>query len=157
MTVKPIPDGIHSITPYLIVNDAAGAIEFYKKAFGAEEVMRLPAGEGKLGHAEIQIGDSRVMLADEHPEAGAVSPTTVGGSPVSICFYVEDVDSMFKRAIEAGGKEMRPVADMFYGDRMGVLTDPFGHQWSVMTHIEDLTPEEIGERMAAMMAEHSEG
>lgn len=144
---KPVPDGYHSITPYLICDGAAQAIAFYAKAFGAVEVLRLGSPGGKIGHAEVRIGDSIVMLADEHPEMGALGPRTIGGSPVSVLLYVEDVDAMFTRAIAAGGKEKRPVADQFYGDRAGSLEDPFGHTWHIHTHIEDLTPEEIERRM----------
>lgn len=145
--VKPIPEGYHSITPYLITSDAASAIEFYKKAFGATEVLRLGAPGGKIGHAEIQIGDSKIMLADEYPEMGAKAPRAFGGSPVSLMLYVEDVDSVFAVAIQAGAKSIRPVKDQFYGDRNGTLEDPFGHQWTVGTHKEDLSPEEIRRRM----------
>ncbi len=150
MTVKPIPEGYHTVTPYLIIRGAAEAIEFYKQAFAATEVMRLPAPGGKLGHAEIQIGDSRIMLADEVPEMGFQSPTALGGTAVSICLYVEDVDALFQQALDAGGKEQRPVQDQFYGDRSGTLEDPFGHVWTIATHKEDLTPEEIEKRMQEM-------
>jgi len=146
--VKPIPDGYHSVTPYMIVKGAAAAIDYYKNAFGATELFRMEH-EGKVGHAEIKIGDSPIMLADEHPEMNAYSPKTVGGTPVSLMIYVEDVDSMYKRAIELGGTEMKPVQDQFYGDRSGTLTDPFGHVWTVATHKEDLTPEEIDARVAS--------
>ena len=146
--VKPIPEGYHTVTPYLCCKDAAAAIEFYKKAFGATEVMRME-DKGKVGHAELQIGDSRVMLADEFPEIGFLSPATVGGSPVMIHLYVEDVDTTANRAVAAGAKVTRPVADQFYGDRGGQFVDPFGHKWYVSTHKEDLTPEEIGKRAAA--------
>jgi PhnB protein len=147
--VKPIPEGYHTVTPYLCCRDAVAAIDFYKKAFGAKEVMRMDAPGGKIGHAELQIGDSRVMLADEHPEMGFLSPQTVGGSPIMIHLYVEDVDTTANRAVAAGAKVTRPVADQFYGDRGGQLEDPFGHKWYVSTHTEDLTPEEIGRRAAA--------
>jgi PhnB protein len=147
--VKPIPEGYHSITPYLIVKGAAAAIDFYKRAFGATEVVRMPGPDGKVGHAEIKIGDSPIMLADEVPEMGAVSPQTLGSTPVSILLYVEDVDAVFDRAIAAGGKSVRPVEDKFYGDRMGSLADPFGHQWHIGTHKEDLSPEELRKRAAA--------
>jgi len=150
MAVKPIPDGYHTVTPYLIVNDATAALEFYGQAFGATELMRMPGPDGKVMHAEIRIGDSPVMLADEFPEMNAKSPQAYGGSPVSIMLYVEDVDSRFKQAVDAGAKEVRPLQDQFYGDRVGTLEDPFGHTWSLATHIEDLTPEEIGERMQSM-------
>ena len=146
--VKPIPDGYHSVTPYMVIKGAAAAIDYYKNAFGATELFRMEH-EGKVGHAEIKIGDSPIMLADEHPEMNAYSPKTVGGTPVSLMIYVEDVDTMFKRAIELGGTEMKPVQDQFYGDRSGTLTDPFGHVWTVATHKEDLTPEEIDARVAS--------
>jgi PhnB protein len=151
MPVKPIPDGYHSVTPYLIVQGAAEALEFYAKALGATEVMRIPAPGGKkVGHAEIQIGDSRVMLADEVPEIGCRGPKALGGTPVSICLYVEDVDTLFQQALNAGAKEQRPVQDQFYGDRSGTLEDPFGHVWTIATHKEDLTDEEIAQRMQNM-------
>ena len=151
MTVKPIPDGYHSITPYLIVSSGARALEFYKQALGARELMRMEQPGGKIGHAEIQIGDSRIMLADESPEMGAKSPHSIGGSPVGLMLYVEDVDARFAKAVAAGAKELRPVQDQFYGDRSGTLVDPFGHQWTIGTHTEDLTDEEINQRMAAMV------
>src|SRR5262245_48093260 len=135
--VKPIPDGYHSVTPYLIVNGAAAAIDFYKKAFGATEVMRFDAPGGKVGHAEIQIGSSKIMLADEHPEMGARGPLSFGGSPISILLYVEDVDAVVAQAVAAGATLQRPVADQFYGDRTGGVKDPFGHVWYVSTHKED--------------------
>jgi PhnB protein len=146
---KSIPDGYHTVTPYLIVNDAAAAIEFYKKAFGATELMRMPKPDGKIGHAEIRIGDSPVMLADETPEMGARSPRTIGGSPVSIFLYVDDVDTTFAKAVNAGAKVERPVADQFYGDRTGGVQDPFGHVWYIATHVEDVSPEEMKKRAAA--------
>jgi PhnB protein len=152
--VKPIPDGYHSVTPYIIVNDGARAIEFYKQAFGATELFRMDGPDGKVGHAEIKIGDSHVMLADEHPEMNVRAPRTIGGSPVSLMLYVEDVDATFSRAIEAGAKEVRPVANQFYGDRTGGLEDPFGHVWYVATHVEDVAPEELQKRAAAA---HSSG
>jgi PhnB protein len=137
----------------MIIKGAAAAIEYYRNAFGATELFRMEH-EGKVGHAEIKIGDSPIMLADEHPEMNAFSPKTVGGTPVSLMIYVEDVDSIFKRAIELGGTEMKPVQDQFYGDRSGTLTDPFGHVWTVATHMEDLTPEEIDSRAAAAHGGH---
>jgi len=148
--VKPIPDGYHSVTPYLIVDDGARAIDFYKRAFGAKELMRMPAPGGKIGHAEIKIGDSVIMLADEAPEMDARSATSYGGSPVSLMVYVEDVDKLFPQAVAAGGKEVRPVADQFYGDRSGTVKDPFGHSWHLSTHKEDVSPEEMKKRMEAM-------
>ena len=147
--VKPIPEGYHSVTPYLILSGAGDAIAFYKKALGAEEVMRLADPGGKVHHAEISIGDSRVMLADEHPEIQALSPKSVGGSPVSIHLYVEDVDAAVERAVVAGAKLVRPVADQFYGDRVGGIEDPFGYRWFIATHKEDLTMDEIRRRAAA--------
>lgn len=149
MAVKPVPDGYHTVTPYLIINGAAQAIEFYTRAFGAKELMRMPDAKGRIGHAEMKIGDSMIMLADEHHEMGYRGPRTLGGTSVSIVLYVPDVDTVFERAIRAGGKSQRPVADQFYGDRMGTLEDPFGHVWTVGTHIEDVTPEEMQRRMAA--------
>lgn len=149
-TVKPIPDGYNTVTPYLILSNAASAIEFYKQVFGAREVMRLPMPNGKLGHAEIQIGDSRIMLADEAPEWDARSPETVGGSPVIIALYVEDVDAVVTRAVAAGAKLFKPVTDQFYGDRSGSVTDPFGHKWNIATHKEYVSPEETNKRAAAL-------
>jgi PhnB protein len=149
--VKPIPDGYHSVTPYLIIKGAAEAIEFYKKAFGATELFRMEH-QGKVGHAEIKIGDSPIMLADESTEMGYISPKTLGGSPVSIMIYVEDVDVIYKQAISSGGEEVKAVQDQFYGDRSGTLKDPFGHVWHVATHKEDVTPEEMDKRLAAFSA-----
>jgi PhnB protein len=146
--VRPIPEGYHSVTPYLCCRDAAAAIEFYKKAFGATEVMRMGAPDGKVGHAEIRIGDSRVMLADEFPEMGFLSPQSVGGSPVMLHLYVEDVDATVPKAVAAGAKITRAVEDQFYGDRGGQLDDPFGHKWYVSTRKEDLSSEEVQKRMA---------
>jgi len=146
--VKPIPDGYHSVTPYLIIKGAADAIEFYKKAFGATELFRMDHG-GKIGHAELKIGDSPIMLADEQPEMGYVGPKALGGTPVSLMIYVEDVDTMYKRAIGLGGTELKALQDQFYGDRSGTLKDPFGHIWTVATHKEDVTSEEMDKRMAA--------
>jgi PhnB protein len=143
---KPIPDGYHGATPYLCVKDAARGIDFYKRAFGATERMRMDAPGGKVGHAEILIGEAVIMLADEHPEIGFVSPETLGGSPVLIHVYVPDVDALVERAVAAGAKLTRPVQDQFYGDRGGKLDDPFGHQWYFATHIEDVSPEEMRRR-----------
>jgi PhnB protein len=148
--VKPIPDGYHSATPYLIIDGAARAIDYYKRAFGAKELMRIPAPGDRIGHAEIKIGDSVVMLADEHPEMDARSPTHYGGSPISLLLYVTDVDKQFKQALAAGGTEVRLVADQFYGDRAGTLKDPFGHSWHIHTHKENVSPAELNRRMAAM-------
>lgn len=150
MTTRPIPDGYHTVTPYLIVKDAAGAIEFYKKAFGATETARIVSPPGKVGHAEIRIGDSAIMLADEFPDMGARSPQSIGGSPVSILLYVEDVDAMVDRAVAAGAQVQRPIEDKFYGDRSGSIGDPFGHTWHIATRTEDLSPEEIQKRAAAL-------
>jgi PhnB protein len=150
MAVKPIPDGYHSITPYLIVSDATRAIEFYKRAFGATELFRLGAPGGKVGHAELKFGDSTVMLADEFPEMGARGPQTIGGSPVHLLHYVEDVDTVFATALSAGAVEARPVQDQFYGDRAGNLTDPFGHSWTIATHKEDVSAEEMARRSEQM-------
>jgi PhnB protein len=147
--VKPIPDGYHSVTPYLIFSGASDAIAFYKTALGASEVLRIGGPDGRVGHAELQLGGSRIMLADEHPEIGALSPKTIGGSPVSIHLYVEDVDAAVARAVAAGAKLIRPVADQFYGDRTGGIEDPFGYRWYIATHKEDLTAEEINRRAAA--------
>ena len=149
---KPIPEGYHSVTPYLIIKGATEGIDFYKKAFGATELFRMPAPGGKIGHAEIKIGDSPIMLADESPEMGYKSPQSLGGSPISIMIYVTDVDTVFKQAIAAGGKEQRPVKDQFYGDRSGTLEDPFGHVWHVATHKEDVSPEEMERRMKSYTA-----
>jgi PhnB protein len=150
--VKPIPEGYHSVTPYLCIKGAVQALEYYKKAFGAIELFRMEH-EGKIGHAEMKIGDSPFMLADEFPELGFVSPATLGGSPVGIMIYVDDVDTVYKQAIDAGGTEKKPLQDQFYGDRSGTLTDPFGHVWTVATHKEDVTPEEIDKRLAAAKAQ----
>ena len=147
--VKPVPEGYHAVTPYLILNAAGDAIAFYRKALGAEEVMRMDDPSGKIRHAEISIGGSRIMLADEHPDIQALSPKTIGGSPVSIHLYVENVDAAIERAVAAGAKLIRPVADQFYGDRVGGIEDPFGYRWFIATHKEDLTIEEIRRRAGA--------
>jgi PhnB protein len=149
MAVKAIPDGYHTVTPYLIIGGAAAAIDYYKLAFGATELVRMPDAQGRIAHAELRIGDSIIMLADEHHEMGYRGPVTLGGTSVSIVLYVPDVDAVFDRAVSAGGKSRQPVADQFYGDRMGTLVDPFGHVWTVGTHTEDVTPEEMKKRMAA--------
>jgi PhnB protein len=148
--VKPIPDGYHSVTPYLSVAGASDAIAFYGKAFGAKELYRMPAPGGKVGHAEIQIGDSRIMLADEEPSMGSFGPKSVGGTPVGLLIYVEDVDVVFEQAVHAGAKVLKPLKDQFYGDRSGTLEDPFGHKWHLATHVEDVAPEEMMKRMAEM-------
>lgn len=147
---QAIPDGYHSITPYLVVRGAAAALAYYTKVFGGTELFRMDAPGGRIGHAEIRIGDSIVMLADEHPEVEAHSPQKFGGSPVSLMLYVENVDDVFRRAIDAGGREVRPLQDQFYGDRSGTVADPFGHQWHIATHVEDVSPEEMQRRMEAM-------
>jgi PhnB protein len=148
--VKPIPDGYHTVTPYLIVRGAAEALDFYKRAFGAGETMRMAGPGGKVMHAEIQIGDSRIMLADEMPEMGFRSPASPGGAGTSILLYVNDVDTAANQAIAAGVKVLRPVQDQFYGDRSGTFADPFGHVWTIATHTEDLSLEEINRRAEAM-------
>ena len=150
MPVSPVPPGYHTLTPYLIVDGAARALAFYAEAFGATELMRLPAPGGKIGHAEIEIGDSRFMLADEAPAHNAKAPGAFGGSPVSLHLYVADVDAMIAKAVAAGATIKSQPEDKFYGDRMGSLTDPFGHTWHLATHIEDVTVEEIKRRMDAM-------
>jgi PhnB protein len=150
-----IPAGYEAPIPYLIVQGAAAAIDYYKKAFGAKEVMRMPGPDGKIGHADVIIGGGHVMLADESPQMEHRGPKSFGGSPVSLCIYVDDVDAVVKRAVAAGGKITRPVADQFYGDRTGGLTDPFGHIWFVMTHVEDVSDEEMKKRAAAMAESHA--
>jgi len=147
---KSIPDGYHSITPYLIVKGAAAAIDFYKQAFGATEIMRMPMPDGRLGHAELRIGDSFVMLADEFPEAEAISPNTLGGTTVGLMIYVEDADAVFNKAVSLGAKVKKPLADQFYGDRNGTLEDAWGHKWTIATHVEDVAPDEMKRRLAAM-------
>ncbi|HEX5320867.1 MAG TPA: VOC family protein [Stellaceae bacterium] len=147
---KPIPDGYRSLTPYLIVDGASRAIEFYKAVFGATERMRLGAPGGRVGHAELEIGDSLIMLADEHPEIGARGPGAYGGSPVGLHVYVADADAVARKAAAAGAKLVSPLEDKFYGDRSGTIEDPFGHRWYVSTHIEDVPPDEIDRRVAAM-------
>jgi len=147
MGVKPIPDGYSSVTPYLIVTGAANALDYYKMAFDAQEIMRMPGPDGKIVHAELQIGSSRIMLADESPQMGHKSPQTLGGSGTGLMLYVKDVDDTFQRAVSGGGTVVRPVQDQFYGDRSGNLTDPFGHQWTIATHVEDVAPDEMKRRM----------
>ena len=150
--VKAIPQDMHAVTPHLICAGAANAIEFYKKAFGATEVARMPLPDGKIMHAAITIGGDTVMLVDEMPQWGALGPKALKGSPVTIHLYVTDADATFARAVEAGAKVAMPLTDMFWGDRYGKLIDPFGHHWSIAEHLEDLTPEQVQERMAAAMA-----
>jgi PhnB protein len=153
MTVEAIPKGYHTLTPYMTVRDAARAIEFYKQAFGAVEKGVMPAPDGKIMHAELIIGDSVFMLADEFPQYGSMSPQSTGGAGMGLHIYVEDVDSAFDRAVKAGAKVEMPVSDMFWGDRYGKLADPFGHKWSIATHKADLTMEEMAEGARAMMGE----
>jgi PhnB protein len=155
MPVKPVPEGYHTVTPYLTVDDAAKAIEFYKDAFGATERVRMNAPDGKVGHAELEIGDSLIMLSDPFPQASTKSPKELGGTSSSVFLYVEDVDAVVKQATNAGASITMEVADQFWGDRFGSVADPFGHIWSIATHVEDLTPEEITERSKAAMAEMS--
>ena len=157
MATKPIPDGYRTATPYLIIKGAADAIEFYKRAFGATELLRMADPHGRVGHAEIKIGDSVIMLADEHPAMGYRGPRSLGGSSVSILLYLEDVDGVFERAVKAGARAQRPVADQFYGDRSGTLEDPFGHVWTVATHVEDVSPEEMQRRAEAAMKSAATG
>ena len=151
--VKPVAEGMHTVVPHLICRDAAGAIEFYKKAFGAVEMMRMPTPDGKLMHASVKIGDTIVMLVDEMPNWGVLSPQALNNSPVTLHMSVPDVDAVFARAVAAGAKAKMPVADMFWGDRYGKLEDPFGHHWSVATHIRDMTAEEIFEAGKKAMAQ----
>jgi len=152
--IKPVPDGFHTLTPHLVVKGASQAIEFYKRAFGAEEIKRLPGPDGKsLIHAELKIGNSRLLLVDEFPEMDCRGPRSVGGSPVSIHMFVDDADAAFDKALAAGAEVRMPLADQFWGDRYGVLTDPFGHIWSIATHKEDLTPQEIGKRAQTAFSE----
>jgi PhnB protein len=148
--VKPIPDGYHSVTPYLIIRGAAQAMEFYSKAFGAKEQFKMPGPDGKIGHAEMRIGDSVIMLADENPNMGHKSPATLGGSPISILLYVEDCDATFNQAVKAGGQVERPLANQFYGDRTGGVKDPFGFSWYIATHVEDVSPDEMERRAKEM-------
>ena len=151
--VKPVPDGFHTATPYLIIRGASKEIDFYKKAIGAEERFRLPGPGGIIMHAEIQVGDSVIMLADENHSMGAKSPQTLNGSPASILLYVSDVDAAFKKAVNAGAREVSPPTDMFWGDRMGRIADPFGHEWSIASHVEDVPPEEMEQRGKKWMEE----
>ena len=151
--VKPIPDGYNSVIPYLHIKGAAQALEFYKSAFGAKEVVRMPGPGGQVMHAELKIGDSMIMLSDEHPQMGALGPQSVGGTPVTLHLYVENVDAVVQKAVAAGATLDQPVKDQFYGDRSGLLTDPFGHKWHVATHIEDVSPEDLKVRAAAAMSQ----
>jgi PhnB protein len=147
---KPVPEGYHHITPYLIIKGAAAAMDFYKDVFGATEIMRMAQPDGRIGHAEMKMGDSIIMLADEYPEMDIVSPTSLGNSPVGILLYVDDCDSTFNKAVSRGAKVNKPLADQFYGDRSGTVIDPFGHKWTIATHVEDVLPEEMERRMAAL-------
>ena len=151
--VKPVPEGFHSVTPYLFVRSAASAIDFYKNIFGATEIMRMPGSNGKIMHAELRIGDSIVMLADENPQTGVMSPQTIGGFSVGMHLYVENVDQVIQKAVESGAKLLRPIKNQFYGDRSGSVLDPFGHMWSVATHVEDVSPEEMRKRMTAAVGQ----
>lgn len=155
MTVKPIPDCYHSVTPYLMIKDASDAIDFYKRGFGAIEIFRLLHPSGQIGHAEIKIGDSSIMLADPCEQGAFRSPQSLGGSSVSLYVYVEDVDAQFAQAVRAGAKEIKPVQDQFYGDRSGMLEDPFGHIWFLATHKEDVAPEEISKRAETLFKQHN--
>jgi PhnB protein len=148
MKTKYIPQGFHAVTPYLTVKNAERALDFYKRAFGARERMRMPTPDGKIAHAELQIADSIIMLGEECPEHGNVSPETLGGTGLGLALYVEDVDQVFKRATDAGASVKEPLSDKFWGDRAGTVTDPFGHKWMLLTHIEDVPPDEMKERMA---------
>ena len=150
--VKPIPDGYPQVTPYLCVDGAKAAIEFYSSVLGARERMHMPAPDGKIGHAELELGDSLLMLADEYPEMGVRGPKAVGGTPVMISIYVEDADAVFDAAVAAGATAVRPVENQFYGDRSGQFEDPFGHRWSVATHVEDVPPDEMEKRAAEAMS-----
>jgi PhnB protein len=156
MSVKPVPDGYHTLTPFLTVRDAARAIEFYKAAFGAKERGVMKAPDGKVMHAELMIGDSIVMLSDEFPEFGSVSPQAIGGSPIGLHIYLDDVDAAFDRAVKAGAEVEMPVMDQFWGDRYGKLKDPFGHKWSIGTHVKDLSMDEIKHGMDTAMARAEE-
>jgi len=149
--VPHIPAGYHTVTPYLVIKGAAQAIEYYKKVFGATVVVRMDGPDGRVGHAELQIGDSRIMLADENQSMGATSATTIGNSPVSLYLYLPDVDRVVEKAVAEGAKILKPVQDQFYGDRSGFLQDPFGHFWGIATHIEDVSPQEMKERMKKVM------
>ena len=157
MATQPVPEGYHTVTPYLAVEDAARAIEFYTRAFGAKEAVRMDAPGGKIGHAELEIGDSRIMLSDPFPQASTKPPKELGGTSFSVMLYVEDVDAAFKRAVDAGATVSMELADMFWGDRFGSVTDPFGHSWSLATHVEDVPPEEMAERAKAAMAQMASG
>jgi len=153
VVVKPVPDGYHTVTPYMTVRGAAKAIDFYKEAFGAVEVLRMPMPDGSVAHAEIKIGDSVIMMGEENPAWGNKSPQALGGTPTGLMIYVPDCDAVFARALAAGATVSKPLTDQFYGDRSGTVIDPFGHQWTLATHVEDVPPEEMQTRMDAMMAQ----
>jgi PhnB protein len=153
MATKPIPEGYHTVSPYLAVDNAARAIEYYARAFGAKEVVRMDGPGGTIGHAELEVGDSRIMLSDPFPQASTRAPKDLGGTSASVFMYVEDVDAVVKQAVDAGATVAMEVADQFWGDRFGTITDPFGHVWSIATHVEDVPPEEMAERAKAAMAE----
>ncbi len=157
MTTRKIPEGYEALTPYLVVKDAAKAIDFYTKVFGARETMRMPGPDGKIGHAELKIGAGHVMLADEMPQMGCFAPASDDRMSISLLVYVDDVDAVFKRAIDAGARQTRPVENQFYGDRSGMLADPFGHIWNIATHVEDVAPEELKKRMQEMMKNKAKG
>jgi PhnB protein len=157
MAPQPVPEGYHTLSAYLAVEDAAAAIEYYTKAFGAQESVRMHAPGGLIGHAELEIGDSRIMLSDPFPQSSTKPPRELGGTSASVFMYVEDVDAVVKRAVDAGATVTMEVADQFWGDRFGVITDPFGHVWSIATHVEDVPPEEMAERARAAMAGMSDG
>jgi PhnB protein len=157
VAVKPIPDGYHSVTPYLICRGAAKALDFYKEAFGAVEVLRLPMPDGSIAHAEFKIGDSIIMMGEENEAWGSKSPQALGGTPAGLMIYVTDCDAVFNKAVAAGATVAKPMTDQFYGDRSGTVIDPFGHQWTVGTHVEDVEPAELQKRMDAMMAQMSQG
>ncbi len=152
MSVQPVPQGYHTVTPYLVVDDAAGAIEYYERAFGAKERVRMDTPDGRIGHAELEIGDSLVMLSDPFPQASTRPPSELGGTSASVFLYVEDVDAVVKNAVDEGATITMEVENQFWGDRFGTITDPFGHVWSIATHVEDVPPEEIAERAKAAMA-----
>ncbi len=151
MAVNPVPEGYPRVSPYLCVDGASAAIDFYSQVFGATERMRMPSPDGKIGHAELQIGDSLIMLSDEWPDMDQRGPRSIGGTPVTLSVYVDDVDAVFDRAVTAGATPLRPVENQFYGDRTGYFEDPFGHRWSVATHVEDVSPDEMARRAAAAM------
>ena len=157
MNVKPIPEGYHSVTPSLTLDDASAAIDFYKRVFGATELYRLPGPGGKVMHAELKIGNSHIMLSDEFPDCGALSPKTIGGCPSSLLIYVEDVDAAFAQAIKAGATEKQPLTNQVWGDRIGSLMDPYGFRWSIATHIEEVSPEEIQRRFSEWMEKEGGG